>query len=186
MKAMLAVVLLGGLAAAEEAKVDVKVYVKGMSCPTGCGTKLEKSLAALPGAASAKLVNFEEGLFTVAVDAKTAVKPSEIKKAATGFEVTKILVTIAGTVSKDKDAFVLTTASGTKYALSAAAKEECAKALKAGEKAECPIGKLDALLGAKSTAVKVTGVMDECCQGAISIAVARVEACTACDAKATN
>jgi hypothetical protein len=186
MKTMLAVLLIGGLAAAEDAKVDVKVYVKGMSCPTGCGAKLEKSLAALPGATSAKLTNFEEGLFTVAVDAKTPVKPSEIKKAAAGFEVTKIVATIPGTVAKEKDAFILTTASGAKYTLTAGSKEDCAKAVKAGEKAECPIGKLDALLGEKTSAVKVTGMMDECCQGAMSIAIVKVEACAAGDAKSTN
>jgi copper chaperone CopZ len=185
MKAMLAFLLLGGLAAAEEAKVEVKVYVKGMSCPTGCGTKLEKALAAVPGATSAKLANFEEGLFTVAVDAKAGVKPKEIKKAAAGFEVTKIVATIPGTVSKQKDAFVLTTASGAKIALSAAPKEECAKAAKEGEKAECPIGKLDVLLAEKK-AVKVTGLLDECCAGEVSMAVVKVEACTACDAKNAN
>lgn len=186
MKTMLAVVLMAGLATAEEAKLDVKVWVKGMSCPTGCGAKLEKSLAAMPGASSAKLVNFEEGLFSVAVDAKTAVKPSEIKKAATGFEVTKIVATIGGTVAKEKDGYVLTTSAGAKYSLAAATAEECAKGLKEGEKGECPIGKLDALLGAKTSAVKVTGAVTECCEGMLTITIVKAEGCTAGDAKATN
>lgn len=186
MKTLMAVLLVGGLASAEEATVDVNVYVKGMTCSTGCGTKLEKSLATLPGAVSAKLVNFEEGLFTLTVNAKTAVKPSEIKKAAAGFDVTKIVATLSGTVAKEKDGFVLTVASGLKYALSAAAKEECAKGLKEGEKAECPIGKIGTLIESKTSVVKVTGVMTECCQGEFSIAMTKVEACKACVEKATN
>lgn len=186
MKAMLALLLCGGLAAAEEAKLEVKVYVKGMSCPTGCGTKLEKSLAAVPGATSAKLANFEEGVFALSVDAKTGVKPKEIKKAAAGFEVTKIVATVPGTVSKVKDGYVLTTAAGAKIALGPASKEECAKAVKAGEKAECPIGKIDALLAEQKGTVKVTGLVDECCAGEVSMAVVKVEACTACEVKNAN
>lgn len=186
MKTMMAVLLIGGLATAEEAKVDVKVWVKGMSCAVNCASKVEKGFSALPGVAAVKLTNFEEGLFTVSVNVKSEVKPSEIKKAATGYEVTKIVATIAGTVSKEKDAYVLTTAAGAKYAVAAASKEECAKAVKAGEKAECPVGKLDALLGAKTSVVKVTGILDECCGGKISIAMTAVEACTACEAKPAN
>jgi hypothetical protein len=177
--------LLVALSATEDPTVEIKVYVKGMSCPTGCGTKLQKSLSALPGAKETKLADFEQGLFTVAVDAKTAIKLSEIKKAAAGFEVSKVVATLVGSVTKEKDGYVLATPSGAKYAVSAASKEECAKALKPGAKAECPIGKLESLLAEKKI-VKVTGLLDECCQGALSIALLSVETCTACEAKSSG
>lgn len=180
MSVMMAALL--ALSAEEGAKVEVKVYVKGMSCEAACGSKVQKSLAALPGAKEAKLANFQEGLFTVSVDAKSAVKPSEIKKAAAGYEIAKIVATLDGTVSKEKDAFVLTTASGAKYAVSAGSKEDCAKALKPGEAAACPIGSLDKLVADGKTTVSVTGILDECCQGAMSIAALKVSAC--CPSKA--
>lgn len=179
MSVMTAVVL--ALAAGEESKVEVQVWVKGMSCEVNCGSKVQKSLAALPGAKEAKLAKFQEGLFTVAVDAKSPVKPSEIRKAAQGFEVVKISATLSGTVTKEKDAFVLTTSSGAKYAVKAASKEECEKAVKAGEAAACPIGALDKLVADGKTKVAVTGLLDECCQGELSIAAVKV--CGACDAK---
>ena len=175
MSVMMAALL--ALAAGEDAKVEVKVYVKGMSCEVNCGSKVQKSLAALPGAKEAKLTKFDEGLFTVSVDAKTAVKPSEIKKAATGYEVVKIVATLSGTVAKEKDAYVLTTPSGAKYAVSAAPKEECAKAVKPGETAACPIGALEKLVADAKTVVSVTGILDECCQGSMSIAALKVSAC---------
>lgn len=165
------------VATGEDAKVQVQVYVKGMSCEVNCGSKVQKSLAALPGAKDAKLTKFEDGLFTVAIDAKTAVKPSEIKKAATGYEIVKIVATLSGTVSKEKDGFVLTSAAGAKYALKAASKEECEKAVKAGETAACPIGALDKLVADGKTTVSVTGNLDECCGGMLSIAAVKVAAC---------
>src|SRR5687767_13639118 len=154
MSVMMAAVL--ALAAGEDAKVDVRVYVKGMSCEANCGGKLRKTFAALPGAKDAKLAKFEEGLFTIAIDAKTAVKPAEIKKAAAGYEIVKIVATLSGTVAKEKDAYVLTAASGAKYAVSAAPKEDCAKAVKPGETAACPIGALDKLVADGKTVVSVT------------------------------
>jgi hypothetical protein len=175
MSVMMAAVL--ALAAGEDAKVEVQVWVKGMSCEANCGAKLLKAFAALPGAKDAKLTKFEDGLFTLAIEAKTAVKPSEIKKAATGFEVLKVVATLSGTVAKEKDAYVLTAASGAKYAVSAAPKEECAKALKPGETAACPIGALDKLAADAKAVVNVTGILDECCQGSMSIAALRVSAC---------
>jgi copper chaperone CopZ len=175
MSVMMAALL--ALSAAEDAKVEVKVYVKGMSCEVNCGAKVQKSLAALPGVKEAKLAKFDEGLFTVAVDAKSAVKPSEIKKAVAGYEIVKIVATLSGTVAKADGKFVLTTASGAKYAVSAADKEECAKAAKPGEAAACPIGALDKLVADGKTTVSVTGLLDECCQGAMSIAALKVSAC---------
>ena len=178
MSVMTAVLL--ALAAGEE-KVDVQVWVKGMSCELNCGSKVQKSLAALPGAKEAKIAKFEEGLFTVALDPKAAVKPSEIRKAASGYEIVKIMATLSGTVAKEKDGFVLTTASGAKYAVKAAAKEDCEKAAKPGEAAACPIGALDKLVADGKTKVAVTGLLGECCQGELSIAAVKV--CGACDAK---
>jgi copper chaperone CopZ len=181
MGAMMAAVL--ALAVSGEPTVEVKISVKGMSCEQNCGSKVTKALQGLAGVKEVKLSDFQKGLFTVAVDAKAAIQPKEIKKAAGGYDVLRIEATLAGTVAKEKDAYVLTTASGAKYAVKAASKEECEKGLKEGEKAVCPIGALERLAVDAKTVVKVTGLLDECCQGEVSIAALKVEACKACDAK---
>jgi copper chaperone CopZ len=175
MSVMMAALL--ALSAEEGAKVEVKVYVKGMSCEVNCGSKVQKALAALPGAKEAKLTKFDEGQFTVTVDAKAALSPKEIKKAAAGYEVVKIVATLSGTVAKADGKFVLTTASGAKIGVSAASKEECEKAVKPGETAACPIGALDKLVADGKTTVSVTGLLDECCGGMVSIAALKVATC---------
>ena len=79
--AMAAVVLAfagPALAGTGEDPVAVKVTVKGMSCPDGCGAKIAKSLKGIEGAKEVTLTDFEKGLFTVSFDAKAAVKPSAI------------------------------------------------------------------------------------------------------------
>jgi copper chaperone CopZ len=181
MGVMMAAVLV--LATGAEPKVEVKVTVKGMSCEQNCGGKVTKGLQGLPGAKEVKLADFQKGLFTVAVDAKSAIKPSEIKKAAGGYDVLRIEATLSGTVAKEKEVYVLTTASGAKYAVSAASKEECEKGLKEGEKASCPIGALEKLASDPKAVVNVTGLLGECCQGELSIAALKVEACKACESK---
>jgi copper chaperone CopZ len=182
MSAMMAAVL--ALVVGGESTVEVKVSVKGMSCEQNCGGKVSKSLQGLAGVKEVKLSDFQKGLFTVSVDAKAAIKPSEIKKAAGGYDVLRIEATICGTVSKEKEGFVLTSAAGAKYAVKAASKEECEKGLKEGEKAVCPIGAIEKLGADPKAVVAVTGLLDECCQGAVSISAVKVaEACKACDAK---
>ena len=47
---VLAVALAGSAIASEEEAVQLKIYVDGMSCPTGCAPKVAKGLAAVPGA----------------------------------------------------------------------------------------------------------------------------------------
>ena len=174
----------------EEETVSVKVYVKGMSCPTGCGVKVQKGLESIEGAKDVKLADFDKGLFTVNFDPKAALKPSTLQKALGSFEVTKLEATLTGTVAKVDKELVLTTASGAKYSVVNVGADACD--LKAGEKkAEEPkkaetakkddceccdaknvVAKLEGLIKEGKTSVKVTGVVSECCQGSLTLAAA--------------
>jgi len=172
----------------EEETVSVKVYVKGMSCPTGCGAKVQKGLESIEGAKDVKLADFDKGLFTVSFDAKTTVKPSTLQKAIGSFEVTKVETTVTGTVSKVDKELVLTTASGAKYSVVNVGADACEVAKKAEEpkKAEpakkeeacecCDaknvVAKIEGLIKENKTTIKVTGVVSECCQGSLTIAAA--------------
>src|SRR6516164_533603 len=121
---ILAVVASVGAAAfTEEESIPVKVYVKGMSCPAGCGSRVTQALKGVEGARSVKLTNFDEGLFTVEFDLKTAIKPSELKKAVGTFEIARVEAALEGTVSSQKEGLMLRTSGGTSYRL--AEVEEC-------------------------------------------------------------
>ncbi len=197
------------LARTEEETVAVKVTVKGMSCPTGCGAKVAKSLQGIEGAKEVKLADFEKGLFTVSFDAKTSVKPSVIEKAiGTGFEVTKVEATLTGTVARVEKALVLTTASGAKYTLANAGDDKCcdekADAAKAAKTVEEPkkaetakkeddceccnaknvVAKIEGLLKEGKTSIKAAGVLSECCQGSLTLGLTSAVAVEA--KKATN
>ena len=180
----LALALLG--ATAGESTVEVKIFVKGMSCEANCGGAVTKALQGLPGASDVKLACFDSGAFTLKLDAKQAVKPSAIAKAVGGrFTVTKIEATLVGTVAVgEKDALTLVTPGGAKYALVALPKSEAPKAdapkkdEKACEGAACEdaLAKIRALLKDKKDLVKVTGLVGECCEGELAFAALKADA----------
>src|SRR6185436_9374894 len=80
--------------AGEEESVQLKVYVDGMSCPTGCAPKVAKGLSAVQGAKDVKLADFDKGLFTLALDSKIGLKPDAIKKTLGDYKAKKIEATI--------------------------------------------------------------------------------------------
>lgn len=176
----LALALLG--ATAGESAVEVKVFVKGMSCEASCGGAVTKALQGLPGASDVKLACFDSGAFTLKLDAKQAVKPSAIAKAVGGrFQITRVEATLTGTVAAgEKDALTLETAGGAKYSLVALPKADPAKAdpaQKTCEGAACEeaLGKIR-LLKDKKGLVKVTGLVGECCEGELALAALKAEA----------
>jgi len=163
-----AVVLgLSGAAVAGEETSSVQVTIKGMTCPDGCGASVTKGLQSVDGVKEVKLTDFEKGLFTLSVDAAKPVKPSAIKAKIGKFEITKVEATLSGTVvAGEKDALTFVAASGAKYSLTSCG--------------DCPVeaAKSDERLGqlrAWAKAVKVSGTLGECCEGALSLAVAKVE-----------
>jgi copper chaperone CopZ len=183
---ILAVVASVGAAAfTEEESIPVKVYVKGMSCPAGCGSRVTQALKGVEGARSVKLTNFDEGLFTVEFDLKTAIKPSELKKAVGTFEIARVEAALEGTVSSQKEGLMLRTSGGTSYRL--AEVEECCLDAKAAKTAapnkdddcDCcrmsPLAKVHAWLKANKDGVRVTGLVSECCGGALTLAVKSAE-----------
>jgi heavy-metal-associated domain-containing protein len=203
--AILAIAASGLATAGEEETVAVKVYVKGMTCPQGCGAKVAAGLKGLEGAKEVKLTDFDAGLFTVSFDAKASVKPSVVQKALGSFEVTKIEATITGTVAKVEKALILTTATGTKYTLvngkvdaCCDVKPEAAKKVEEPKKAETAkkdeacdgcdvksvVAKIEGLIKENKTSIKVTGVVSECCQGSLTVALASAAPVEA--KKATN
>ena len=164
--------------AGEEA-IQLKVYVDGMSCPTGCAPKVAKGLSAVAGARDVKLADFEKGLFTLALDAKSELKADAIQKSLGDYKVKKIEATMTGVISVKEKALILTTATGTKVGLNLAdcCEDEVAKkdAPKAGEKKDdcetCPVtlkAKVEALAkDAKN--VKVTGKVGSCCELSLTV-----------------
>ena len=171
--------------AGEEESVQLKVYVDGMSCPTGCAPKVAKGLSAVQGAKDVKLADFDKGLFTLAFDPKAELKPDAIQKSLGEYKVKKIEATVTGTISLKDKAMILTTASGAKYGLNLAeccadekteAKKDAPKkdAAKKDDCDACPVAA--AALKAKVEAlakdgknVKVTGVVGSCCEVALTI-----------------
>src|SRR5437763_4339657 len=116
-----AVALAGSAIASEEEAVQLKIYVDGMSCPTGCAPKVAKGLAAVPGAKDVKLEDFDKGLFTLSLDAKSELKPAAFQKSLGEYKIKKIEAILTGTISlKEKDV-VLTSASGAKYSITVGA-----------------------------------------------------------------
>ena len=172
-------------ASAEEEAIQLKVYVEGMSCPTECAPKVAKVLSSLEGARDVKLVDFDKGLFSLSIDAKSALKPTQLQKSLGAYKVKKIEGTLVGTLSaKDKETF-LTGAGGAKYAVFVDADAACCddakgEAKKGAEKPEadeCPaIAALKAKLQALAKdgkRVKVTGIVSECCE--VNVAVLAIE-----------
>jgi hypothetical protein len=168
--------------AGEEEAVQLKVYVDGMSCPTGCAPKVAKGLSSVAGAKDVKLADFDKGLFTLALEPKAELKPEAIQKSLGEYKVKKIEATLVGVISLKEKAMVLTTASGAKIGLNLA--EACAVDTKAEPKKDaakkddcdaCPVAA--AALKAKVEAlakdgknVKVSGTVGTCCELSLTIA----------------
>ena len=172
--------------ASEEEAVQLKIYVDGMSCPTGCAPKVAKGLAAVQGTKDVKLEDFDKGLFTLSLDGKTKLEVDAFKKSLGEYKVKKIEATVTGTISlKDKE-LVLTTAAGQKYGLSLAdcCSDEKAEAKKDAPKKDeakkddcetCPVAlkaKVEAFAKEGKT-VKVSGAVGSCCE--VSIAISKIE-----------
>lgn len=187
--ALMAVVALAGSAiASEEEAVQLKVYVEGMTCPTGCAPKVAKGLQSIAGAKEVKLADFDKGLFSISFDATKSISPDAFKKALEGYKISKIEATLTGKVSQKDKHVVLTTAAGATYALVIAEAPVCCaddKAAKKDEKKEVsPLlktlqAKIDGFAKEGKTA-KVSGVVAECCD--VEVLVASIDAVE----KATN
>lgn len=178
--ALLFVVAFAGSAlASEEETVQLKIYVDGMSCPTGCAPKVAKGLAAVQGAKDVKLEDFDKGLFSLALDPKMELKPAAFQKSLGDYKVKKIEATLTGTISlKDKE-LILTSASGPSYSITVGDGKVCCVEDKADakkdapKKEECPVAaalkaKVEAL-AKEHRMVKVTGVVGECCEVSLTI-----------------
>lgn len=177
MKQALAIALLVGLCApamaGEDETIQLKIFVDGMSCPTGCAPKVAKGLSAVTGAKEVKLADFDAGLFTVAFDSKAALDQDAFKKNLGEYKVKKIELTVTGTMAKGKEDIVLTTAAGPKYVLSTVngCSDDKAPAKKDAPTVVAPIAaKIEALLKEGKTTVKVTGQLGGCCEAAIIVA----------------
>jgi len=94
-----AVALAGSVIASEEETIKLKVYVDGMSCPTGCAPKVAKGLAAVQGAKDVKMEDFEKGLFTFSLDGKSKLDAKAIEKSLGEYKVKKLEATVTGTIS---------------------------------------------------------------------------------------
>ena len=173
-----AVALAGSALASEEESIQLKIYVDGMSCPTGCAPKVARGLASVQGTKDVKLEDFDKGLFTLSLDGKAKLDVDAFKKPLGEYKVKKVEATVTGTISvKDKE-LVLTTAAGQKYGLTLATccADEKAEAKKdAGKKDDCetcPVAlkaKVEALAKDGKT-VKVSGPVSSCCEVSITIA----------------
>lgn len=167
----------GSAVAAEEGAIQLKVYVDGMTCPTGCSPKATKNLQSVAGVKEVKLTDFDKGAFAVSFDPSKQVGVNAFNKALDGFKIKKIEATLTGTLSMKDKAVILTTASGQKYSLAAAVADECCgdeKAKKDAPKEESPLlkslkSKIEGFAKESKTA-KVTGVVAECCDVTISVA----------------
>ena len=174
MSVMMAALL--ALAAGRRAKVNVQVCVKGMSCEVNCGQRSRRALAALPGAKDAKLTKFDDGLVhgrDRRQDRREALRDQEGRDRLRDREDRRDAQRHGrqgeGRVRADDGLRRQVHGVGR-------SKEECAKAVKPGETAACPIGALEKLVADAKTVVNVTGILDECCQGSMSIAALKVSA----------
>ena len=180
---VVAVALAGSAIASEEESIKLKIYVDGMSCPTGCAPKIAKGLSTVEGAKNVKLEDFEKGLFTMSIDAKSGLKPDAIKKTLGDYKAKKIEATLTGTISAKDKAFVLKTASG-EYGLSLADPKACCSDEKAAAKKDpakkddcdsCPVAaaalkaKVETL-AKENKVVTVTGPVGACCEVSLTIA----------------
>ncbi|RPH41378.1 MAG: heavy-metal-associated domain-containing protein [Planctomycetota bacterium] len=179
-----AVALAGSAIASEEETIKLKIYVDGMSCPTGCAPKIAKGLSTVEGAKDVKLEDFDKGLFTMSIDAKSGLKPDAIKKTLGDYKAKKIEATLTGTISVKEKAFVLKTASGATYGLSLASPQACCTDEKAAAKKDaakkddcdgCPVAaaalkaKVETL-AKESKVVTVSGPVGACCEVSLTIA----------------
>ena len=102
----------------------------------------------------------------LSVDPAKPVKPSAIKAKVGKFEIAKVEATLSGTVvAGEKDALTLVAASGAKYSLTSCG--------------DCP-SEAEKLVQVRAWAkegkpVKISGAVGECCEGALSLAVAKAE-----------
>ena len=96
------------------------------------------------------------------------------QKSPGSFEVTKIEATLAGTVARVAKELHLTTASGAKYILVNAGAKKCCD-----EEKKDVVAKIDALLKENKNSIKVTGVVSECCEGKLTLALSAAE-CAEC------
>jgi len=174
------VALAGSAVAAEEGAIQLKVYVDGMTCPTGCAPKATKNLQSVAGVKEVKLADFDSGAFAVSFDPAKQVGVNAFNKALDGFKIKKIEATISGTVAIKDKATVLTTSTGQTYQLAVGAPmDSCGDdaAKKDAPKEESPL--LKALrtkvegLAKDGKAVKVTGTLAECCN--VEIVVATID-----------
>ena len=173
-----ALAVAGSAVASEEETIQLKIYVDGMSCPTGCAPKVAKGLESVAGAKNVKMEDFDKGLFTLTLDTKAKLDSDTFKKPLGEYKVKKIEATVAGTISiKDKE-LILTTASGAKFGLNLAecctAEKEVAKKdpAKKDDCDSCPVAmkaKVEAL-AKDAKLVKVSGTMSACCEVSITIA----------------
>jgi copper chaperone CopZ len=179
-----AVALAGSAIASEEESIKLKIYVDGMSCPTGCAPKVAAGLSKVEGAKDVKMEDFEKGLFTMSIDAKSGLKPDAIKKSLGDYKTKKIEATLTGTISVKEKAFVLKTATGAEYGLNLADPKACCADEKAAAKKDpakkddcdaCPVAaaalkaKVEAL-AKENKAVTVTGPVGACCVVSLTIA----------------
>ena len=183
-----ALAVAGSAVASEEETIQLKIYVDGMSCPTGCAPKVAKGLASVAGAKDVKMEDFDKGLFTLTFDSKAKLESDTFKKPLGEYKVKKIEATVTGTISvKDKE-MVLTTATGAKFGLNLAdccadEKKDASAAKSAEPKKDtakkedcdaCPVAaaalkaKVDALLKNNAN-VKVSGTLSACCEVSITI-----------------
>lgn len=176
MTKVLALAFAAVLVAGEE-PVQLKVYVDGMSCPTGCAPKVVKALSSIAGATDVKLEDFDKGLFSFSLDARAELKSDTIQKPLGDYKVKKVEATVTGTIGlKDKE-IVLTTAAGRKFGITFAdcCADEKAEAKKDPAKKDdceiCPVAlkaKVETLAKDGKT-VKVTGPVSACCEVSITV-----------------
>ena len=179
-----AVALAGSAIASEEETIKLKIYVDGMSCPTGCAPKVAKGLSAVEGAKDVKLEDFDKGLFTMSIDAKSGIKVEAIQKSLGDYKAKKIEATLTGTISVKEKAFVLKTASGATFGLSLADPKACCSDEKAAAKKDpakkddcdaCPVAaaalkaKVETL-AKENKVVTVSGPVGGCCEVSLTIA----------------
>jgi len=180
------VALAGSAIAGEEEAIQLKIYVDGMTCPTGCAPKVAKVLSSVAGAKDVKMEDFDKGLFTFSLDGKAKLEPKDIQKSLGEYKVKKIEATVTGTIAlKDKE-LVLTTAAGQKYGLSLAdccsdGKAEAKKDAPKKDEAKkddcetCPVAlkaKVESL-AKDGKNVKVSGAVSACCE--VSITISKID-----------
>ena len=183
------VLLVSPVIALENGKesIEVKITVKGMSCPDGCAPVVSKGLRKLEIVLDVELADFKSGTFKLKVDAGKKLSPLALQDAiGTAYVLGRIKTTIVGTVSNGKRGLTITTAMGVKYALKEG--QPIKKAFACAECPPAPNAKKGTVCGAKTTAGKtlaqigawleegkttlcVTGDLDEFCPGKVVLGI---------------